>query len=248
MSRYKITVAYDGTGFAGWQVQPNGVTVQELIEKALHKLAGETVKVHGSGRTDAGVHARAQVAHFDLEKKFTPKALQRALNALLPDAIRIMRAERAGGDFHARKSAVGKEYRFFIWNGEILPPHLRGDHLHVTQPLDDEAMQKAADLLIGKHDFASFTANPNRVIESTVRELYSLKVRRKGREIVIAAEGEGFLYKMVRSLAGWLIRVGQGEVTPETTTEILDSQERTARVPTAPPQGLTLWRVRYPKR
>jgi tRNA pseudouridine38-40 synthase len=245
MSRFKITVAYDGTGYAGWQVQPNGTTVQEMLETVLARLDGAPVKVHGSGRTDQGVHARGQVAHFDLTKPFHPVALRRALNALLPEDIRVMRVQKAASDFHARKHAVDKEYRYFIWNAETVLPTARLYHLHEPQKLDLEAMRSAAAQLVGRHDFAAFTANPNRVVESTVRQLFELSVRKRGNEVILVARGEGFLYKMVRSVAGWLIRVGKGEVAAEATTAILESKRRTARVPTAQPHGLFLWNVRY---
>lgn len=245
MNRFKITVGYDGTGYAGWQVQPNAVTVQEKLEGVLANLNGGPVKVHGSGRTDQGVHARGQVAHFDMEKAFSPRDLNRALNALLPEDIRVIKVQKAADGFHARKHAAEKVYCYFIWNGETMPPTERLDHLHVAQKLDIEAMRRAAEMLVGRHDFAAFTANPNRVVESTVRELFDLLVRKRGNEVVIVARGEGFLYKMVRSLAGWLLRVGKGEVAPEETSAILESRIRTARVPTAKPQGLFLWKVSY---
>lgn len=246
MGRYKITVAYDGTNYAGWQVQPDALTVQEVLEGVLQKFnGGSPVKVHGSGRTDSGVHARGQVAHFDLERPFDCKALLRACNACLPEDIRVMRSQRAARDFHARKSAVGKEYRYFIWNNVVLSPRERLTHLHVRSPLDVAAMRQAASVLVGRHDFAAFTANPKRFVESTVREVFRLDVVRRGREVVIVAEGEGFLYKMVRSLAGWLVRVGRGEVSPQDTQTVLESRVRTADVPTAQPQGLSLWKVKY---
>ncbi len=245
MKRFKITVGYDGSGYSGWQVQPNGLTVQEVLETTLARLEGTPVKVHGSGRTDQGVHARAQVAHFDLEKPFEAASLRRAMNAILPRDIRVLSAKRTRPDFHARKQATGKEYRYFVWNADVMPPTERLYHVHETQPLDVAAMQEAADVLVGRHDFAAFTANPNRVVESTVRELFELTVRKRGGEVVLVARGEGFLYKMVRSLAGWLLRVGKGEVAPGDTAAILESRVRTARVPTAPPEGLFLWRVWY---
>ena len=238
-------MAYDGSGYAGWQVQPNGTTVQEMLETVLGRLDGAVVKVHGSGRTDQGVHARGQVAHFDLTKPFNPVALRRALNALLPEDVRVMRVQKSAPDFHARKHAVAKEYRYFIWNAETVLPTERLYHLHEPQTLDLDAMRAAAAQLVGRHDFAAFTANPNRVVESTVRELFELSVRKRGSEVIIVARGEGFLYKMVRSLAGWLLRVGKGEVAPEATTAVLESKLRTARVPTAQPHGLFLWKVMY---
>lgn len=245
MKRYRMDVAYDGTAYVGWQVQPNGTTVQQAITTALATLTGQEVRLHGSGRTDRGVHARAQVAHVDLDTRMTPIALQRALNALLPPDIRVNRVRTTASDFHARRSAISKEYRYHIWNGEVLPPDIRHVRTHVRKALDTERMQCAADMLVGRHDFASFTANANGVVVSTVRHLTRLQVRKRGHTITIIAVGEGFLYKMVRSLAGWLIRVGDGAAEPEETRAILAARLRTADVPTARPEGLFLWRVDY---
>jgi tRNA pseudouridine38-40 synthase len=243
--RFRITVAYDGTAYAGWQVQPANMTVQQRVEEALKSLTGETVKVHGSGRTDQGVHAAGQVAHFDLSREWIPGNLTKGLNALLPQDIRVFHARRVKPDFHARRSAIKKEYRYFIWNAPVMDPTRRFYATSVYRPLNVKAMQAAARLLVGRHDFAAFTANPNRVVESTVREVYSLSVRRSGNLILIRASSEGFLYKMVRSLTGLLLRVGEGAVTLDEVREILASKIRTARVPTAPPEGLFLWRVWY---
>lgn len=244
--RYRMTVAYDGTAYAGWQVQPNGVAVQQRLEEALAAIAGQTVKIHGSGRTDRGVHAAGQVAHFDLQPPApAPAALMRGLNALLPVDIRVLKVNRCATDFHARHSVREKEYRYFIWNGPAVPPFVRLYRTPVRRPLDVAAMRAAAAMLVGRHDFAAFTANPNRAVESTVRHLSRLSVCRRGAEITIRAVSEGFLYRMVRSLAGWLIRVGEGDVPAEATREVLASHCRTAHVPTAPPEGLFLWRVRY---
>jgi len=245
MQRYRITVSYDGTNYAGWQVQPRDPTVQAGLEGALRQISGETVKVHGSGRTDQGVHARRQVAHVDLSEPIAERALCRGLNALLPSDVRVLGVRRAGIAFHARKSVVEKEYRYFIWNAEVVPPFLCRYRTRIRQPLDVALMQAAAGLLTGKRDFAAFTANPKQHVESTVRRLDGLTVRRKGSEITIVARGEGFLYKMVRSLAGFLIRVGEGALPPRVATEVLASRMRTARVPTAPPHGLFLWDVFY---
>lgn len=245
MQRYRISIAYDGTSYAGWQIQPNAITVQERVEVAIAEITGESPKVHGSGRTDQGVHARCQVAHFDLQEKTDTRRLRKSLNAILPADIRIIMAKCVPRDFHARKSVVSKEYRYFIWNSDIVPPFLRLYRTHVRNSLDADAMAEAAALLVGRHDFAAFTANPKRVVESTVRSVTELTVVKKGSEIVIRAAAEGFLYKMVRSLAGHLIRVGEGAVTPVETTAILESGKRTARVPTAPPEGLFLWHVQY---
>jgi tRNA pseudouridine38-40 synthase len=243
--RHKFTISYDGTNYAGWQRQPNGTSIQEAIEGALNQIVGEEIRIFGSGRTDQGVHARGQVAHADVAPGMAPAELARALNAVLPDDIRIVRATHAAADFHARKSALEKEYRYCIWNDPVLPPFVRAYRAHLRKPLDIDAMQKAARQLEGRHDFAAFTANPNRPVESTKRTLHELSVRRRGHDVVIVARGEGFLYKMVRSLAGFLIGVGEGRVSPSETRKVLASRKRTAGVPTAPPQGLFLWAVRY---
>ena len=243
--RYRIVVAYDGTRYAGWQTQPDQVTVQGELERVLAELTGRKERVHCCGRTDAGVHARAQVAHFDLDTPVVGKKILKGFNALLEEDIRIVSIRKTAPDFHARFDAKGKEYRYYIWNDEILPPFVRYYRLHVRPKLNVAAMNKAAQRLVGKNDFAAFSANPNREVDGTVRHLRYLKVRKSGHEICIVARGDGFLYKMVRSLAGYLIRVGTGELEPDTASVILDSKLRTARVPTAPPQGLFLWRVWY---
>jgi len=245
MNRYKITVSYDGSAYAGWQVQPNGPTIQAQLEKVLLKVTGEKVKIHGSGRTDQGVHARGQVAHFDLKNARNPSYLKKGLNAVLPLDIRILKIQNADPEFHARRHAVSKEYRYFIRNSEIIPPFIRLYRAHVRKKLDVKTMQRAASLLVGKHDFAAFTSIPNTKVYSTIRNLMKLDVRKRGSDIVILARSEGFLYKMVRSLVGFLIRVGEGAVPPEEARTILYSKQRTARVPTARPEGLFLWHVDY---
>lgn len=244
LHRHRLDVAYDGTAYAGWQIQPGRPTVQEALEQALARLQGARPKVHGSGRTDQGVHARAQVAHVDLCRIWTPLSLRRALNGLLPADIRIIKTRRAAATFHARHSVVAKEYRYLIWNDEVLPPHLRLTHTHIRRPLSLEAMVAVALALSGRHDFTAFSANPSRPVPDPVRTL-SLRVTRKGCAITIRAVCEGFLYKMVRSLAGFLIAAGEGRYGPEDARRFLVSRQRTAHVETAPPHGLFLWRVRY---
>lgn len=245
-TRYKIKVAYDGTHYAGWQVQPQHRTVQGEIERLLCEMSCEKrVRVESSGRTDAGVHAREQVAHFDLKKPVDPKYFQRGLNAQLDRDIRIMTFEKVSSDFHARFSAVGKEYRYFIYNGLLVPPTKRLYRLQEGRPLNVDRMRRAADLLVGEHDFAPFSANPKRELDGTVRTIHSFYVRKHGADITLEVQGNGFLYKMVRSLAGFLIRVGMGSLEPEAVHEILDHGVRTAVVPTAQPQGLFLWKVFY---
>lgn len=244
--RYRLTVGYDGTAYSGWQIQPHHPSIQETMERALHQLTGQTARIHSSGRTDAGVHAYGQSAHFDLPGRAEPARLLLGFNALLPDDIRVFTLRPAPPDFHARFSATGKEYRYHLWNGPVLPPHERWYRTHVRAPrLDLEAMRRAAAALVGTHDFAAFSANPNREIEGTVRTIRALTVRRSGCRVDLRVRGDGFLYKMVRSLAGFLIRVGRGEVEASVTETILHSGVRTARVPTAPPQGLFLWKVEY---
>lgn len=246
LMRYKMTIAYDGTDYAGWQIQPDKRTVQEEIEKVIQKLTGRPVRIHHSGRTDAGVHAEGQVAHVDLEPPVVLRRFQNGMNALLPPDIRIMKLENAAPDFHARFSATGKEYRYFIWNGPAVPPNLRLYRLHERRKLNLAAMKQAATMLIGQHDFASFTANPKREIGGTVKTVRSITVTRSREgDVKICVEGEGFLYKMVRSIAGLLLRIGTGELAPEAAGRLLGEKKRTNEIPTAKPHGLFLWRVDY---
>ncbi len=245
--RYRMTVSYDGSGYAGWQVQPDQRTIQEALERAVERLTGEWTRVCGSGRTDRGVHAVGQVAHFDLQApRMSLRRFQKGLNGVLRPDIRVLRLSYAPFDFDARRSARGKEYRYFICNAPLLPPFERLYRAHEKRPLDIRAMRATARRLVGTHDFAAFSANPKRDIDGTVRTLRSLTIRAEGPEVCIIARGDGFLYKMVRSLAGFLMRVGVGEVSPEDATPILDSKRRTAAVPTASPAGLFLWKVTYP--
>jgi tRNA pseudouridine38-40 synthase len=243
--RYRLTVAYDGADFYGWQAQPNKPTVQGALEAALKQLTGDAIRVHSCGRTDTGVHARAQVAHFDLKLPWETRRLQHGLNALLPDAVRALDLRRTRPTFHARYDAKGKEYRYSIWNAPVPCPLHRRQAVHVRLPLDLAAMRQAAAMLEGTRDFAAFSANPHREIGGTVRTLWRLTVRKQGPLITISALGDGFLYKMVRSLAGHLIRVGTGAVPAAETATLLDSKQRTARVETAPAHGLCLWKIHY---
>lgn len=246
--RYRISIAYDGSAYAGWQVQPSHTTVQGELERVLLELSGDRVRVESSGRTDSGVHAREQVAHFDLpDTPFKPGKLQIGMNALLKPDIRVLSVRRAAPEFHARFSAKGKEYRYFISNAKVPSPFHRLYRTWIRDPLDVSAMRTAAASLQGYHDFAAFAANPNREVDGTVRHLYRLTLTQRGTEITIRAAGDGFLYKMVRSLAGFLIRIGRHEISPDTARTILASKLRTARVPTAPPEGLFLWKVYYRK-
>lgn len=243
--RYRMTIAYDGTAYYGWQAQPAHPTVQGRIEEALKHLTDETIRLHACGRTDTGVHARGQVAHFDLALPWEPHHLQKGLNGCLPDDIRISSLTRTRPDFHARYNATGKEYRYLIWNAPVADPLNRLTTLHERRSLDLAAMRAAAARLTGTLDFTSFSANPGREIGSLVRTIWRFDVRRRGPLITLSVLGDGFLYKMVRSLAGHLLRVGRGAVAPEETTALLEARERTARVETARPHGLCLWKIHY---
>jgi len=243
--RYRFDVSYDGTRYAGWQIQPNGETIQAALEEAVRRVAGERVRVYCCGRTDQGVHARQHVCHADLGRVGDVATLRKGLNAVLAADIRVLAVRPACPTFDARRSVVSKEYRYFIWNGDVVPPFLRLYRAHIRKPLDVAAMRRVALCLEGRHDFAAFSANPNREVGSTVRDLRTLRVSVRGPEIAIVAVCEGFLYRMVRSLAGFLVRAGEGIETPDSARAILASRARTARVPTAPPEGLFLWKVRY---
>lgn len=246
-TRYKIKVSYDGTNYSGWQVQPRHRTVQGELERLLAEMTSQKhVRVESSGRTDTGVHARAQVAHFDLKQPLAdPKYFQRGLNAQLDRDIRVLTFEKVSSDFHARFSAVGKEYRYFIYNGLIVPPTKRLYCLQEGRLLDVDRMRAAAALLEGKHDFAPFAANRKVPIKDTVRTIHSFYVRKHGSDITLEVQGNGFLYKMVRGLAGFLVEVGRGRLDPDSVSDILESGKRTAVVPTARPHGLFLWKVFY---
>ena len=244
--KYRVVIAYDGTGYSGWQYQENAVGVQQVVESVLEALEGAPVRVYGSSRTDAGVHARGFVGHFFLTKPIPPRNLTRAMNARLPDAIRIMRAAYAGPGFDARLSAAGKEYRYQLYQADILPPHLAPYWTFCHRPLDLEAMRRAAAMFVGRHDFVAFAANPNRELDSTVRRIFSFEVRKSGPRHTFIVRGDGFLYKQVRSMVGFLISVGKGNERPEAVRELLEAKApRTARVETAPSRGLSLWRVFY---
>ena len=244
--RYKAVIAYDGTSYSGWQFQENAVGIQQVVEEALAFLDGAPVRVFGSSRTDAGVHAKGFVGHFNLTKPIPPKNLVRAMNARLPDAIRFMRASYAADGFDARLSAKGKEYRYQLYQADIMPPHLAPYWTFCHRLLDIDAMRRAASFFVGTHDFVSFAANPNRVLDSTVRTVFSFEVKKAGPRHTFIVRGDGFLYKQVRSMVGFLVSVGKGNERPEAVRELLEAKApRTARVETAPPRGLFLWKVFY---
>ena len=244
--KYRVTIAYDGTAYSGWQCQENAVGVQQRVEEALAYLEGAAVRVFGSSRTDAGVHAKGFVAHFHLTKPIPPKNLVRALNSRLSEDIRILKAAYAREDFDARLSAKGKEYRYQLYQADIMPPHLVPYWTFSHRPLDLGAMRAAAARFVGRHDFVAFAANPHRELETTVRTVQSFEIRRAGARHTFIVRGDGFLYKQVRSMVGFLLAVGTGRERPEAVSELLEAAApRTARVETAPPRGLFLWKVFY---
>jgi tRNA pseudouridine38-40 synthase len=247
MKRWKCVCAYDGSGFTGWQSQPKGDSVQDCIEERLAAILGAATRTHASGRTDSGVHASGQVFHFDAEWEHGPEKLAAALRHRLSKAVQIVSVREVSMDFHARFSAKGKVYDYNIHLGDA-DPFRRPYCWPVLKPLDLGAMKAAASLLEGKHDFKAFSAlngeDPGEASD-TVRDLRRLRVLKRGRSLRVVAEADGFLYKMVRSLVGALVAVGEGKLTPSDVAAILASGVRTARVQTAPPQGLFLNRVRY---
>lgn len=243
-TRWKCVCAYDGGHFAGWQSQAGAGAVQDVIESRLAKIFGSPLRIHGSGRTDAGVHALGQVFHFDAAWRHGPEKLLAAFRTSLPPTIQIKSVRAAAPDFHARFQATGKRYEYRIHLGDA-DPFTRPYSWPFFRPLDVGAMKAAAEVLRGRHDFRAFTALNGPAKEDTVRELRTLAVARRGRMVRIVAEADGFLYKMVRSLAGVLVSAGEGKLTARDVREILESKRRTALVQTAPPQGLFLVKVFY---
>ena len=246
-NRLRLTVAYDGRPFAGWQSQARGNTVQDHLEAALSRLCnGARVPVHGSGRTDAGVHAVGQVAHADVPDSARPPAerWRAAINAHLPVEIRVLAVRFARADFHARFSARGKIYRYRIWNGPVLPPLEAGRAWHLPGPLDLPTLENTAALLLGRHDFGAFAAGRGQPDDNTVRTIRHINIRQRSSLISLDYEGDGFLYKMVRLLTGSLMRCAQGRRSPVWISELLEGKaEKTSFA--APAEGLYLMRVLY---
>jgi tRNA pseudouridine38-40 synthase len=248
MPTYKITLAYDGTDFVGWQRQAAGTSIQGLLEEALAQLDQRAVSVAGAGRTDAGVHALGQVASFSLQRSIEGDALMRALNARLPEAIRVLAAERVPETFHARFAATSKTYRYRIWNTGVVSPFERAFTWHVIEPLDCHAMADAAGFLVGPHDFAAFKAAGG-ATRSTEREMFSSRMTGgpacPSALIVYEVSGTGFLRHMVRNIVGTLVEIGRGRRPIEWMGEVLAGRDRTLAGPTAPPHGLVLVAVEY---
>jgi tRNA pseudouridine38-40 synthase len=249
MRNFKLVLAYDGTEFAGWQVQPDAATIQGTLASAIGRVTGEKVLPQGSGRTDAGVHALAQVATFATESPIPAENFVNALNDILPPSIRVLQATEMPPEFHARKSARAKTYRYRMYRGPICPPFLARYVWHFPYPLDEEAMRQAASLIVGEHDFTSFAAvDPERGREpevSNVRQIFTSTWHRDQEELVYTVRGSGFLHHMVRNLIGTFMRVGKGTLKPDHMTRILQARNRSAAGATAPASGLYLVEVEY---
>jgi len=264
----KLTLAYDGTDFCGWQVQPGKPTIQGALNDVLRRITQEKVTVHGAGRTDAGVHAEGQVAHFKTDSYMAPAEFQRALNALLPPSVRIGAAEEVGPDFHARHQALAKTYVYRIYRGTVVPPFAYRYVLHYPYPLDEDAMREAARLFEGEHDFTSFAAptggeedaSSERGQPSLVRVIYESQVSVVGREadegqsangaqpgyeLVYTVRGRSFLRYMVRKMVGTLLEIGRGRMAPQDIVKLFEMRDRSRSGPTVPPHGLCMQSVEY---
>ena len=250
---WKLVLAYDGTGFHGWQVQPGLTTIQGELAAAIERICGERTLPQGSGRTDAGVHALAQVASVALHSPIPPANLQRALNRTLPSAIRVLHAEHAPQDFHARRSAIAKQYEYRIHRGEICPPHLARYVYAMPQPLDVDAMQQAASLVLGTHDFSSFAASdPDRASRmaadpdlDNIRTVTHSGWHDRPELLIYTVRGNGFLHHMVRNLVGTFLEVGRGRRRIGDIPDLIASRNRMAAGATAPARGLFLHSVIY---
>lgn len=246
MKRVKMVVAYDGTNYKGWQVQPNGITIEEVLNKTLSDLLGENIVVTGASRTDSGVHSLGNVAIFDTETRMPADKIAFALNQRLPEDIVVQGSCEVPADWHPRYQNSKKTYEYRIVNRTFRMPTRRLDTYFYHHPLDVEKMKKAASYLVGEHDFKSFCAIGAQV-KTTVRTIYSCDVFKEGDIITIRVTGNGFLYNMVRIIAGTLIRVGGGDFEPEQMQDILDACDRAAAGPTAPAHGLTMIGLEYEK-
>ena len=242
--RIGLIISYDGTGYCGWQRQENGISVQEKIEDALRELTGEDITLTAAGRTDAGVHALAQTAHFDTESGIPAEKFSYAINTALPDDIRIKESFRARDDFHARYDVTRKTYVYNIWNDSHASAILRNYSFHVPRDLDLDAMEEAAEALKGEHDYTAFCAAGAQT-KNFVRTVYDIDINTRGRLISFEYTGNGFLYNMVRILTGTLVYVGLGKLAPSDMGRIIESKDRTRAGVTVPPEGLFLKDVYY---
>jgi tRNA pseudouridine38-40 synthase len=252
MQTIKLTIAYDGAGFHGWQLQPGLPTIQGALHDALRQITQEPITVHGASRTDAGVHALGQVAHFKAHSTLDAQEIQRGMNALLPPTVRIVAAQEVGQDFHARWLAQGKTYRYCIYRGEVLPPFDHRRAFHYPWPLDEAAMSTAARAFEGQHDFTSFAASTGSEEDDKDRDMqrviHSSEIVREPQrdEIAYVVRGRSFLRYMVRKIVGTLIEVGKGRLAPSDISEIFAARDRSRSGPTVPPEGLYLVALEYP--
>ena len=244
MRRIHMTVEYDGTGYAGWQRQANALAVQQVIEEKLRRLTGEAIVIHGASRTDAGVHALGQSVHFDTDCRIPGEKFSYALNTMLPPDIRVSASEDAPEGFHARFSTVGKRYRYLFYDAPHAGALNRNTHAHSIYPLNDDLMRAEAAALIGTHDFAAFAASGS-VVKDTVRTIWRADVTRDGHEVMLVVEGSGFLYNMVRIIAGTLRDIGSGKLKPGALKTAIETGDRLDLGVTAPAHGLTLMEVFY---
>lgn len=244
MKRILLIVAYDGTEYCGWQIQPNGVTIEAVLNRELTRLLGEEIKVIGASRTDAGVHAMGNVCVFDTDTRIPPEKISYALNQSLPEDIVVQQSKEVPLDFHPRHCNSRKTYEYRILNRAMRDPNCRRNTYFYHWELDLSAMRAAASYLVGEHDFQSF-CSPATEAETTVRTIYALTVEKEGDLITIRITGNGFLYNMVRIIAGTLLEVGNGKRKPEEIAEILEKKDRSATGPTAPACGLTLMEIAF---
>lgn len=246
MPNFCLAIAYAGTKYSGWQVQKNAKTIQGAIEKALEKILGEKIRIIGAGRTDAGVHAKAQVANFKTKRNFPPDKLQKALNANLPKDISIIGIKQVPAKFHSRFDAKSKIYRYTILNSQTNDPFSKPFYYKVPCKINIPSMRKEANVLIGKHDFKAFQAkSASSVIKSTVRTIKKISVKRDKQFIYIEIEANGFLHNMVRNIVGTLIEIGREYLPKGSMRKILSSKDRRKAGPTAPAKGLALLKVKY---
>ncbi len=246
IERLKLTVAYDGRLFSGWQSQANQNGIQDHLQRAFSHLLSEPVKLYGAGRTDAGVHALGQMAHVDVPMgKMIPPAWMAAVNAHLPGEIRVIQCQAAAAHYHAQYSAIGKVYRYRIWNATVFHPLEVGRSWHVPQSLDLDTLQGACDRLIGTHDFASFAANRGQAPETTIRTIRHIGIQRRKELLIMEFDGNGFLYRMVRMLTGTIVRVASRRADLNWIAELLASPGKTKTNCTAPAAGLYLVKVKY---
>jgi tRNA pseudouridine38-40 synthase len=240
-----LVVAYEGTNYCGWQIQPNGITIQEVLSRTVSELFGQPIQVMGASRTDAGVHALGNVAAFRVETRMPADKIAYALNQRLPEDIRVQSSREVPEDFHPRFSKSSKTYEYKIQNRRILNPLLRRDSYFYHHPLDEKKMQEAAEALVGEHDFTSF-ASIHAQTKTYVRKIYECRIWRDPEDLIhMRIRGNGFLYNMVRIIAGTLIQVGAGMLAPEEIRRILNGCDRNLAGPTAPPEGLTLIEIAY---